>query len=131
MTSINDVLEREPLQSLAQYALTFSVDFEKDTFETRKLQKEIEITKRIIHSHFTSPSSASNHLNTVFFVTLTKTIRRLEKAFITHRALRSDFLIFLKALADRIRKEKLAVDKPFERTREFRKLKPISENGRM
>ncbi|MFH2106818.1 MAG: hypothetical protein ABII22_06160 [Candidatus Micrarchaeota archaeon] len=129
MNSSYDLLERETWESLAHLALVFSVEFEKDDHQTRKIKKEVDILKRVIHGHLSTNSVSSQYLNAVFFVNLNKTIKKLEHAFEKNKVKRSDFLIFLKALTNKIRKEKLYVDKPFERVKEFGKLKFISENG--
>ena len=65
----------------------------------------------------------------MFLVKLMKTISKLEASFSENNARGNEFIIFLKSLANRIKKKKLIIDKPFERVKEFNKLKSLSENG--
>ncbi len=129
MISINDSLEQESWDYLAQITLSFTVEFDSDNYKTRKIKKEVEMIKRAIYDHFTNSSIESNYLNSMFLVKLMKTISKLEISFSENNARGNEFIIFLKSLANRIKKKKLIIDKPFERVKEFNKLKAISENG--
>ena len=129
MISINDSLEQESWDYLAQITLSFTVEFDSDNYKTRKIKKEVEMIKRAIYDHFTNSSIESNYLNSMFLVKLMKTISKLEASFSENNARGNEFIIFLKSLANRIKKKKLIIDKPFERVKEFNKLKAISENG--
>src|SRR3989338_4452307 len=129
MISINDSLEQESWDYLAQITLSFTVEFDSDNYKTRKIKKEVEMIKRAIYDHFTNSSIESNYLNSMFLVKLMKTISKLEASFLENNARGNEFIIFLKSLANRIKKKKLIIDKPFERVKEFNKLKSLSENG--
>jgi len=129
MISINDSLEQESWDYLAQITLSFTVEFDSDNYKTRKIKKEVEMIKRAIYDHFTNSSIESNYLNSMFLVKLMKTISKLEASFSENNARGNEFIIFLKSLANRIKKKKLIIDKPFERVKEFNKLKSLSENG--
>ena len=124
------MIEVESWDSIAHLAMTFTVDFEADNKETKRLKKEIAIVKHILHEHLKNPDYSDKFVNGSFFITLVRCIDKFELAFDKHKSKQRDFLIFLKAILSRIKKEKLIVHKPIERKTEFKKMKDVVENGR-
>ncbi|MBI2079366.1 hypothetical protein HYT84_01265 [Candidatus Micrarchaeota archaeon] len=116
-------IEGESWDSIAQMALHFQVDIESDDNKVRRLRKEVGMIKHILHEHLKTPENAEKTLNAAFFVRLVKTITKLEKAAEKHRAERTGFLMFLKAVLHKLKRERLFVFKTLERKDEFKRMK--------
>ncbi len=123
------MVAQESWESLAHLATTFTMEFEKETKETKKLKKEIAFVKHILYEHLKNPDYSERFVNGTFFITLVRCISKLETAVEKHGSRHTDFLVFLKALLNRIKNEKISVQKPIERIAEFQKMKDVVENG--
>ena len=125
-----EMIEAEPWDSLARIAITFDTEFELTCMETKRLGKEIFLIKHIIHGKLSYENTdRKKFINWPFFVSLVKTIGKLEKSYEKNKIKNRNFIIFLKGLLKKIKKESLYVEKPFEKIKELKKMKDKMENG--
>ncbi len=118
----------ESWDSIAQMAASFQIELDSDNKQARKLKKELSVVKHIVSEHL-SKEGAERFITPALLVRLIEAIEHFESAFEKHNIKRKDFLIFLKALLFKIKKEKLYVGKPLERQIAFKKMKYMLENG--
>ncbi len=122
-------IENESWEDIAHMAHVFHIELEGDHNGTKKLKKELCFVKHILHEHLCDQDKIQDFVNTSLFITMVKTIDKFEKAFDKHDIKRREFLLFLKAILDKLKKEKLMVEKPMERKVEFKRMKGLMENG--
>ena len=119
-------IENESWEDIAHMMHVFHIELEDDHNGTKKLKKELCLVKHILHEHLCDPDRIQ-YVNTSLFITMVKTINKFEKAFDKHNVKKRGFLLFLKAVLNKIKKEKLRVEKPLERKVEFKKMKDLIE----
>ncbi len=129
ISEFEKMVAEESWESLARLAMTFTIEFEQESKETKKLKKEMSVVKHVLREHLTNPEYSGRFVNGTFFITLTRYIGKLEIAIDKHGSKQTDLLIFLKALLNRIKTEKISVQKPIERLDEFKKMTDVVENG--
>jgi len=127
--SIQKRIEEQSWEDIAHMAHTIHIELESECNGTKKLKKEVCLVKHILHEHLCNADNVSDFLNASLFITMVKTIDKFEKAFDKHDIKRREFLLFLKAVLNKLKKEKLRVEKPMERKFEFKKMKGVVENG--
>lgn len=116
-------IEEESWDSVAQMALGFQINITNNSKECRRLSKQLGMVKHLIHEHLRKAEDVDKFLNASFFVRLVKTLDSMEKSLKKYNIEKSEFLIFLKAVLHKLKKERLVVSKTLERKNEFRKLK--------
>ena len=122
-------VENEDWDYFANLAMSFVIDFETNCNESKKLKKRLCITKHIIHEHLKDKEYAKSFVNVYLFIALVKLLNNFEMLADKHKIKKTDFVMFLKALLYKIRKEKVFVLKPLERKGEFKKMKDLMDNG--
>lgn len=120
-------VEEESWDTIATLALSFEIELEKENKELQKVKKEMQIIKHILYEHLQNPEDAKKFITTNFFVKLVKTLEKLEKVLKKYEIERSEFLVFLRMLVFKMRKERLIVFKKLERKTEFDSKKPLEE----
>lgn len=125
--SLAYALAKEDWKSLARMLMSMDIRLDDDRAETRKLYKELCMTKAVLHNYL-SQTNGSNTIDLSFFVGSVKLVRRLEKEYDRLGVERRDFLIFLNLLLTKFGQQKLLVAKPAERKAEFKKHKRVVED---
>lgn len=119
-------VESETWSSLAHMASTFKINVKENGCESRKLKKELELLKHILHQQL-KHHDESGGFNSAFLVGMFKTIRRFENSFEKLGIIDRAFILFLKALLHKAKKQRLIVVKPMERVFEFKKIKTMRD----
>ncbi len=122
-------IENESWEYIAHLAHSFHIELDSDDNGAKRLKKELCFVKHILHEHLCNPDRIENFLTTSLFVKMVETIDKFEKSFEKKNIKRTEFISFLKAVLNKIKKERLRAEKPLERKVEFKKMKYISENG--
>lgn len=125
--TIKRKVEEESWDTLARLALSFEIEIENKNQEVQRIKKEMQIIKHILYEHLQHPEDSKKFLTTNFFVRLVKTFNRLEKILMKYEQDRSEFLLFLRALIFKMKKERLVVFKTLERRSVFDSRKPMEE----
>ncbi|VVB98607.1 Uncharacterised protein [uncultured archaeon] len=120
-------IEGEDWDYIAHMAHTFELDLEQGDAETRKLQKELQMIRRVVHAYLSSERGREKFLSTKFLIKMHKTIAKLEGRMEQNQRWRGEFLTFLHALMHKMKQEKLVVYKTLEKTREFQRHKGFGD----
>ncbi len=126
-SDIKKRLEQEDWDYLAHIAHTFEFEIQMKDNEGRRLQKELQVLRKVVHAHLSSEKNREKFLSTKFMVRLHKTIAKLESRIAQNEHLHAEFLAFLRALMHKMKQEKLVVYKILEKTREFQRHKDFGE----
>ncbi len=119
-------IESETWSSLAHMASTFKIDIKENGRENKKLKKELEMLKHILHSQL-KQRDEDGGFNSAFLVGMFRTTRNVENSFEKAGLADRSFLLFLKALLHKAKKERFTVVKPMERVFEFKKIKMMRD----
>ncbi|MBS3068702.1 hypothetical protein J4450_08405 [Candidatus Micrarchaeota archaeon] len=120
-------IENESWEDIAHMAHVFHIELENEHNGTKKLKKELCFVRHILHEHLCNQDQIQNFINTNLFITMVNTVNKFEKAFDKHNIKRREFLLFLRAVLDKLKKEKLKAEKPLERKVEFKRMKNLLE----
>jgi hypothetical protein len=96
--------------------------------QSRKLRTQLGIIRMLIYEKISS-WNGNDSIDLSFFIASFKTIQKIEKEFDAHGIKKREFLIFLKMLFYKFKKQKLIVKKPLATIVEFKKMKGVVENG--
>ena len=97
--------------------------------KTRKLRTRIGMVKILLSQQLLT-LNGTNSIDMSLFISSFKTTERIEREFETHRIKKREFLVVLRLLLSKMKKQKLKVKKPLEVIGEFGKMKGVVENGR-
>lgn len=120
-------IEKEDWTYFANLINTFELKISKTTEENQKLQKELQMTKKVIHAYLSHEEKREKFLSTKFFVKLYSTIKKLETKIEQNNSLHNEFLTFLNVLLYKMKKQKLVVYKVLEKINEFQKHKELED----
>lgn len=112
---------------LAHMAHAFELEIESKSDETNRLQKELQMIRKVVHAYLSHEEGRDKFISPKFLVKMHHTIRKLEKKIAHHRHMHGEFLTFLRALMHKMKQEKLVVYKTLEKTREFQKHKGFGD----
>ncbi|MEW6528674.1 MAG: hypothetical protein AB1391_02180 [Candidatus Micrarchaeota archaeon] len=127
-SNIKDRVNFETWEYIAQIAHSFELDLEQGDPEIIKLQKELQMIKRIIHAHLSNGTSITKFLSAKFLIKLYRTIEKLDEKIALHKQQHKEFLIFLRALLGKMKREKLVVYKTLEKKTEFQRHKEVGDS---
>lgn len=114
-------------EDIAKMARTYSLEFAKEDAEVKRLKKQVRMTKELLYTYLKGEDKKVIKKAT-FFRGLVKSIEHFEKSLGKHSAKKAEFVIFLRALLNKIKKEKLVVFKTMERRKGFEKLKEVGDD---
>jgi hypothetical protein len=120
-------IEEEDWDYIAHMAHTFELDIEQGDADARRLQKELQMVRRVVHAHLSNEKSREKFLSTRFLIKMHRTITKLEAKMEQNQRWRGEFLTFLRALMHKMKKERLVVYKTLEKTREFQRHKGFGD----
>lgn len=126
-SEIKKRVEQEDWDSLASLAHSFELEIEKGDGETKKLQKELQIIRQVVHAYLSNERERKKFLSAKFLIGMHKTIEKLDKKITEHNYWRGEFLIFLRAILHKMKQEKLIVYKTLEKVNEFGKHKGFED----
>ncbi len=118
-----EYVQNSSWEDVAQMAKTYSIEFEKENDEIKRIRKQIKLTKELIYHYLSDENSKEYIKKGSFFIGLVKSIDLLEKGIEKNEAKKSEFLFFLRALLEKIKKEKLDVERPLKKKKDFERLK--------
>lgn len=127
--NVQKQIEEGTWEDIAHMAHAFHIEIEGEGNGTKKFRKELCLVKHILHEHLCNPEHVKDFVNISLFIRMAETINKFEKTCDRHSIKKRGFLLFLKAVLNRIKKEKLRAEKPLERKVEFKKMKDAMENS--
>ncbi len=115
-------LEQESWESLAQMTLKFNTEIINNN-GGRKISKKMQYLKHLIHLYLKDSQGIEVFSSSRVLVKFARTVHGIENYLVKNNIPSTPFLIFLKAIVEKAKKEKIRAQKPFERLQEFGKLK--------
>ena len=126
--SLTDDIENESWDSIARMLIRFPINIDKTDRGLHKISRELGVIKHVLHNQLMT-YNGNGSIDISFFVAASKTVARLDKDLESKGIRNNEFMLFLKLLILKIRRQKLIVKKPLEMQNEFKKMKRIVENG--
>ncbi len=126
----NHLVIEEDWDLISSRMIAFQIEFEEDTVETQKLKRYLGAIKQSMH-HNIENLRKDGTVDAAFLVGAIKTIEKTEKIFEKQNIRKTDFLLLLRLILDKLKKERLITSKPMEKQMEFKKLKGATENDRV
>ena len=117
----------EDWEYFAHLIHTFALEMETNRAENQKLQKELQMIKKVVHSYISSEKGREKFVSTKFLVKLYKTVQTMKKRVDDDEGRHAEFISFLRTLLEKMKQEKLVAYKTFEKTREFQKHKRFGD----
>lgn len=127
-SSLSQMIENENWDTLACMLNSMQIDLGKEDGKLKKLRKEMEVVKHVLYEQLRS-LNGNNTIDMAFFVGTVKTVSKIEKGLEAHDISNNEFLLFLKLLLGKLKKQRLDVKKPLEMQKEFGKMKGAVENA--
>lgn len=121
--SLPEIVERESWDSLAYMAQQFELELDMKNPKTRKVKKELELVRRILHEELRRIGESQEIPSASFFVRMSKTIQRANRGLENNGVRNKAFLLFLKLVLHKLKKLQLVAFKPEHRKEEFEKMK--------
>lgn len=113
-------------EEIAKMIKIYSMEFSKETEESKRLQKQLRVTKELLYEYLKGDDPVVVK-KASFFRGLVKSIEHFEKGLETHNVKKSEFMILLRALLEKTKKQKFAVFKPIERRKGFDRMKEYGD----
>jgi len=126
-SGLTQLVENESWDSLAKMLIGMPVEFGNGDAKGRKVKKQMEALKHALYTQMMS-FNGNRSVETSFFVASVKAFSGIEKKLETNGVKNSQFVMFLKLIMGKIRKQKLLIKKPLEVRNEFSKMKEVIED---
>ena len=117
-----DKIEDKSWEEIALIARDLEVKIGHDDAEARQLEKKMQVIKQVLYETMNDPERMK-HLSSKFYVRLTGLLSEMEEKIIQYKAERQEFVVFLRILLAKLKKEKLVVTRKLDRKAEFGKHK--------
>ncbi len=121
----SDLLEKagdKSWEEIALIARDLEIKIDHDDEEARKLEKKMQVIKQVLYETMEDPERMKQ-MSSKFYVRLTKILQEMEDKLKDYRIEKHEFIVFLKILLSKLRKEKLVVTHKLDRKMEFGKHK--------
>ncbi|VVC04066.1 Uncharacterised protein [Candidatus Bilamarchaeum dharawalense] len=126
--SISDSLASAEWDALAHALKKVNIGIQGNDAGAKKLRAELGIVRMIMYEEIRE-WNGNNTIDLAFFVASFKTIRKLEKQFEKRGIKKNEFMLFLRLLFYKFKKQKIVAVKPLEKMGEFKKMKGVVEHG--
>jgi len=127
-SGLTQLVENESWDSLAKMLISLPVDFDNGDAKGRKVRKQMEALKHALYTQMMS-FNGNQSVETSFFVASVKAFSGIEKKLEANGVKNSQFVMFLKLILGKIKKQKLLIKKPLEVRNEFSKMKEVVEDA--
>jgi hypothetical protein len=127
-SSLPHAIETESWDHIARMLVSFPVEIEGDGRELRRIRKELGILKHALYGEFMT-FNGNQTIDASFFVGAFKAVSRIDRDLEAQGIKNQKFVMFLKLLFHRLRKQKLVVKKPMKIQNEFGRMKRVVENA--
>lgn len=114
-------------EEIALIARDLEVKIEHEDEEARQLEKKMQVIKQVLYETMHDPERMK-HLSSKFYVRLNKLMDEMEGKLKKYRADRQEFVVFIRIILTKLKKEKLVVTHKLDRRVEFGKHKKDAES---
>ncbi|MBD3389392.1 hypothetical protein GF415_00350 [Candidatus Micrarchaeota archaeon] len=115
-------------EEIALIARDLEVRIEHEDEDARQLEKRMRVIKQVLYENMQDPERMK-HLSSKFYVRLNKLMEEMESKLKKYRADRQEFVVFLRIVLGKLKKEKLVVTHKLDRRVEFGKHKEDAESS--
>ena len=125
-----DLLEKvgdKSWEEIALIARDLEIKIEHEDEEARQLEKKMQVIKQVLYETMQDPQRMK-HLSSKFYVRLNKLMEEMDSKLKKYRADRQEFVVFIRILLTKLKKEKLVVTHKLDRRVEFGKHKGDAES---
>ncbi|MFH0737650.1 MAG: hypothetical protein V1827_03785 [Candidatus Micrarchaeota archaeon] len=127
--NISDSLADAGWEDLAYALKTVSHGIDGNDAGAKRLRAQVDMIRMLMYEEIRG-WNGNNTIELSFYMASFKTIQTVQKEFDARGIKKREFLIFLKLLFYKFRKQKILVKKPLATRAEFKKMKGVVENGR-
>ncbi len=127
--NISDSLADAEWESIAHALKTINVGVEGKDPQSRRLRAKLGMVRILLYERIRGWNGEKT-IDLSLLISSFKTIRGFEKDFADSNVRKQEFLVFLKLLFHKFKKQKIRVKKPLATRAEFKKMKSVVENGR-
>ncbi len=113
-------------EEIALIARDLEFKLEHEDEEAKQLEKKMQIIKQVLYETMNDPERMK-HLSSKFYVRLNKILDEMEGKLKKYQAERQEFVVFLRIILTKLKKEKLVVTHKLDRKMEFGKHKGDAE----
>jgi len=116
-------------EEIALIARDLEVKIEHEDEDARQLEKKMQVIKQVLYETMNDPERMK-HLSSKFYVRLNKLMEEMDTKLVKYRADRQEFVVFIRILLTKLKKEKLVVTHKLDRRVEFGKHKGDAESSK-
>jgi hypothetical protein len=113
------MIEEEDWDYFARMARSFELEITSQDKELLRLSKELQMLRAVVHAHLSSDENRAAFISTNGMVRMYAVIKKLEGRINKYHKSHGEFLMFLRAILHKMKKEKLVVYKKMEKAKEF------------
>ncbi len=129
----HETIERESWDYVAKAVIAFPIEIEalpgrEGDAKVRRLCKELQFMKHALYEQLMT-FNGSGAIDASFLIGTTKAVARIEAGLETQGIKNVGFVLLLKLLLRRMRRQKLLVKKPMETRKEFGRMKRLVEDA--
>ncbi|MBU0591808.1 hypothetical protein KKF81_00290 [Candidatus Micrarchaeota archaeon] len=125
--NISDSLVTAEWATLANMLTTLENGIEPNDATSRKLRAQLGVIRVIVYEKIRG-WNGDRTIDGSFLIGMFKTMNTMEKEYEQKGVKKREFLIFLRLLLHKFKKQKMIVKKPFVTISEFGKMKEVIEN---
>ena len=126
--SINDSMANAEWEALAFAIRKVNMGISGNDAGAKRLRAHLGIVRMIMYNEI-KEWNGNNTIDLAFFIASFKTIQKLENEFEKRGVKKNEFMLFLRLLFYKFKKQKITAVKPLEKIGEFKKMKGVVENG--
>jgi hypothetical protein len=128
----HETIESEGWDYVARTLIAFPIDIplgvEPENVKLMRLRKELEVMKHALYGQLMT-LNGSGEIDASFLIGTTKAVSRIELGLEKQGIKNLGFVLLLKLLLKRMRKQRLLVEKPMEKRNEFGRMKRVVEHA--
>ena len=124
----DQLFESEGWDFLASKLISMTISLGNEDKELLRLRKEMELMRHVMHRQLME-FNGNNSIETSLYVGTVKAVSRIERSLAKKGITSNEFIMFMKMLLGRMKKQKLLVRKPLETRQEFGKMKKVIEDA--
>ena len=124
-----DLLEKvgdKSWEEIALIARDLEIKIDHEDEDAKQLEKKMRVVKQVLYETMNDPERM-RHLSSKFYVRLNTILDEMEGKLKKYRAERQEFVVFLRIILTKLKKEKLVVTHKLDRKMEFGKHKEDAE----
>jgi hypothetical protein len=128
-TDLLDKVGDKSWEEIALIARDLEIKIDHGDEEAKQLEKKMRVIKQVLYETMSDPERMKN-VSSKFYVRLSKLLDEMEGRLKKYDADRHEFILFIRVLLTKLKKEKLVVTHKLDRKVEFGKHKGEAESSK-